>query len=49
MRVLVSETFFAKTSILDVLEDSEFASEVSNDFVEKAPSQMFDRVLNWPL
>ena len=39
-------TIFAKSSILDVSQDSEFASEASNDFAEKAPSQLFDRVLN---
>ena len=39
-------TIFAKSSILDVWQDSEFTSEASNDFAEKAPSQMFDRFLN---
>ena len=42
-------TTFAKSSILDVCQDYEFASEASNDFAEKAPSQMFDRILNSPL
>ena len=42
-------TIFAKSSILDVWQDSEFASEANNDFAEKAPSQIFYRVLNSPL
>ena len=37
---------FAKSSILDVWQDSEFTSEASNNFAEKAPSQIFDGVLN---
>ena len=31
-------TIFAKSSILDVWQDSEFFSEPSNDFAQKAPS-----------
>ena len=42
-------SIFAKIFILDVWEDSEFASESSNDLAEKAPSQLFGRVLNPPL
>ena len=42
-------TIFAKSSILDIWQDSEFVSEANNDFVEKTPSQMFARVLNSPL
>ena len=48
MEAFAQTTLFAKSSILDVWQDS----ESSNDFVEKAPSKMFDRVLNlllWPL
>ena len=41
-------TIFAKSSILDVWQDSEFASEPSNDLGKKAPSQLFDRVLKSP-
>ena len=37
-------TIFAKSSILDVWQHSEFASEAINNFVGKALSQMFDRV-----
>ena len=39
-------TIFLKSSILDVWQDSQFASKVSYEIAEKAPSQMFDRVLN---
>ena len=39
-------TNFAKSSILDVWQDHGFLNEVCNDFAEKAPSHMFDRVLN---
>ena len=39
-------TIFAKSSILDVWQDHGFPNEVCNDFAEKAPSHMFDRVLN---
>ena len=39
-------TNFAKSSILDVWQDHGFPNEVCNDFAEKAPSHMFDRVLN---
>ena len=39
-------TIFTKTLILDVCQDSEFAFEPSNDLRRKAPSQMFNRVLN---
>ena len=42
-------TIFPKSSILDLLQDSEFASKASYDFAEKAPSQIFDSVLNSPL
>ena len=42
-------TIFAKSSILDVWQDSEFASESSNNLQKKAPSQMLSRVLNSPL
>ena len=42
-------TIFAKISILDVWEDSEFASEASIDLAEKVLSQLFSRVLNPPL
>ena len=31
------------------MQDSDFASKASYDFTEKAPTQMFDRVLNSPL
>ena len=41
-------TIFAKRSILDVWQDSEFVSEAINNG-EKAASQMLDRVLNSPL
>ena len=34
-------TIFAKSSILDVWHDLEFATEASNDFAERALSQMF--------
>ena len=42
-------TILAKSSILDVWQDSEFASKASNDFAKKALSQIFYRVLNPPL
>ena len=42
-------TIFAKSSILDVWQDSEFASTASFNFAQKAPSQIFDRVLNLSL
>ena len=35
-------TIFAKSPILDVWSDSEFASEASYNFAEKAPSQMIE-------
>ena len=47
-RLLVFD-YFAKSFIFDVWQDSEFASKASYGFVEKAPSQMFDKVLNSPL
>ena len=37
---------FVKSSILDVWEDSKFPSEASKDVAGKAPSQMFERVLD---
>ena len=39
-------TIFAKSSILDAWQDSEFASKAGYDFAEKASSQMFGWVLN---
>ena len=42
-------TIFAKSFILDVWQDSEFASKARYDFAEKAPFHMFDRILNSPL
>ena len=48
-RLLVFDQMFAKSSILDLWQDSEFASKASYDFAEEAPSQMFERVLNLPL
>ena len=42
-------TIFLKSSILDVWQDSQFTSKTSYDIAEKAPPQMFDRVLNLPL
>ena len=42
-------TIFLKSSILDVWQDSQFASKGCYDIVEKAPPQMFGRVLNLPL
>ena len=40
-------TIFAKSSISDVRQD--FDSKARYDFTEKAPSQMFNRVLSFPL
>ena len=42
-------TIFAKSSILDVWQDSEFASKASYDFAEKASYLMYDKVMNSPL
>ena len=42
-------TIFAKRPILNVWQHCKFASEASNNFAEKAPSQIFGRVLNSPL
>ena len=42
MEAFAQTTLFAKSSMLDVLQDS----ESSKDFAEKVPSNMFDRVLN---
>ena len=42
-------TIFAKSSILDVWQDSEFASKASYDFAEKTSYQMYDKVMNSPL
>ena len=42
-------TIFLKSSILDVWQDSQFASEASYDIAEKVPPHMFDRVLNLSL
>ena len=39
-------TIFAKSSILDAWQDFKFASEASDNFAEKSPSQMLFRVLN---
>ena len=43
------QPIFAKSFILDVLQDSAFACKASYDFSEKVPSQTFDRVLNLSL
>ena len=42
-------TIFLKSSILDVWQDSQFASKASYHNAEKDPSQMFDRVLDFTL
>ena len=41
--------YFAKSSILDIWQDPEFALKASSDFANKASSQMFDSALNSPL
>ena len=42
-------TIFLKSSILDISQDSQFNSKASYNIAKKAPSQMFDRVLDLPL